>query len=89
MIESLIALQLFQVLFLALHDWVPLGRLNDVKAVRAADPAGKLIAVTLISTIPFAVGLAESVAYSRTPYPAWLMVWLCVSYVVLFIARPD
>ena len=29
----LLPLQLFQVLFLWIHDWVPLGRLNDVTAV--------------------------------------------------------
>lgn len=34
-IEVLIWLQVFHVLFLALHDWIPRGPLNDVKAVRA------------------------------------------------------
>src|ERR1700730_6053883 len=33
----LIVLQLFQVLFLWLHDWIPLGRLNDVTAVSSQD----------------------------------------------------
>jgi hypothetical protein len=28
----LLALQVFQVLFLWVHDWIPLGRLNDVAA---------------------------------------------------------
>ncbi len=32
--QILIALQAFQVLFLWLHDWIPLGRLNDATAVR-------------------------------------------------------
>ena len=35
---ALFAIQCFHVMFLALHDWVPLGKLNDVKAVRAANP---------------------------------------------------
>jgi hypothetical protein len=30
--DALLALQLFHVLFLSLHDWVPLGNLNDVRA---------------------------------------------------------
>jgi hypothetical protein len=34
--NALLALQLFNVLFLSLHDWVPLGTLNDVKAVRGS-----------------------------------------------------
>jgi hypothetical protein len=30
----LLVLQVFQVLFLWFHDWIPLGRLNDVTSVR-------------------------------------------------------
>jgi hypothetical protein len=30
-----LGLQVFQVLFLWLHDWIPLGQLNDVAAVRS------------------------------------------------------
>jgi hypothetical protein len=56
-VGALLALQTFHVLFLALHDWIPLGRLNDVKSVRAANSGSKLLAATLISLAPFAVGL--------------------------------
>ena len=48
----LIVLQGFQVLSLWLHDWVPLGRLNDVKAVRSQDTAFRLVVVTLIQSVP-------------------------------------
>jgi hypothetical protein len=44
---ALFSLQCFHVLFLALHAWVSLGTLNDVKAVRVANPRPKLFAVTL------------------------------------------
>jgi hypothetical protein len=43
-IGALFALQSFHVLFLALHDWIPLGSLNDLKAVRSANPIHKLVA---------------------------------------------
>ena len=56
----LLALQCFHVLFLALHDWIPLGTLNDLKAVRATYPLRKRIVGTLISLIPFVIGLAAS-----------------------------
>jgi hypothetical protein len=69
---ALFALQCFHVLFLALHDWIPLGTLNDVKAVRAANPGRKLVAATLISLTPFAIGLAASTVYFGRAYPAWL-----------------
>jgi hypothetical protein len=83
----LIALQVFQVLFLALHDWVPLGSLNNVAAARSENPGGRLLRTTLISTVPYAVGLAFSIADFRHPYPGWLMYWLWISYVLLFLGQ--
>ena len=86
-IEILLALQCFHVLFLALHDWIPLGMLNDVKAVRATNPRGKRIAGTLISLIPFVIGLAASAIYFGRVYPAWLFWWLWISYGLLFFGE--
>ena len=83
LISALIGLQAFVVLYLALHDWVPLGALNDVKAVQAADSRGKLLLITAISASPFAVGLAASVFYFGHAYPLWLLAWLSISYVGL------
>jgi len=80
LVSALIALQLFVVAFIALHDWVPLGRLNNLAAVQAADRPGKLFIVTLLSTLPFAVGFAASVFYAGTGFPEWLMWWLWISY---------
>jgi hypothetical protein len=65
----LIVLQGFQVLFLWLHDWVPLGRLNDVKAVRSQDTAFRLVVVTLIQSVPFTIGLLFSLSYFGQLYP--------------------
>jgi len=81
---ALFALQSFHVLFLALHDWIPLGMLNDVKAVRAANSGRKLVAATLISLTPFAIALAASAIYFGRAYPAWLFWWLWISYGLLF-----
>jgi hypothetical protein len=84
MIEVLIALQAIQVAILWLHDWVPLGRLNDVAAVRRQDGVARLIRVTLIQSVPFTIGLAASVVYLATRHPAWVWTWLWVSYALLF-----
>jgi hypothetical protein len=81
---ALLALQVFHALFLVLHDWIPLGTLNDVKAVRAANPGWKLFVATAVSSAPFAVGLAGSVIYFRSGYPEWLFWWLWISYGLLF-----
>jgi hypothetical protein len=83
----LLALQCFHVLFLALHDWIPLGTLNDLKAVRATYPLRKRIIGTLISLIPFVIGLAASAIYFGRVYPAWLLWWLWISYGLLFFGE--
>jgi hypothetical protein len=72
-IGALFALQCFHVLFLALHDWIPLGSLNDVKAVRMANPIHKLVGGTLISLTPFAIGLYASAIHLGGAYPSWLV----------------
>jgi hypothetical protein len=78
-----LALQAFQVLFLWIHDWIPLGRLNDVAAVRSQDTPRRLIIVTLIQSVPFTIGLVFSAKYFGHPYPSWLTKWLWISYGIL------
>jgi hypothetical protein len=85
MIAALIVLQTFVVLFLALHDWVPLGRLNDVRAVQSVDSRARLVAVTVLSTLPFAVCLAGSLAYAHSRFPGWLAWTLWLSYGALAV----
>jgi hypothetical protein len=80
LVVALIALQTFVVAFIALHDWVPLGRLNDVAAVQSADPKAKLVAVTVISTLPFLIGLCGSLAYATSRFPGWLRWDLWITY---------
>jgi hypothetical protein len=79
LIDAAIALQVYVTAFVALHDWVPVGRLNDVKAVRATEPAGRMITVTILSTLPLAFGAAESVLHI-SGFPAWLTIFLWISY---------
>ncbi len=81
LIDAAIALQAYVVLFVAFHDWVPIGRLNDVKSVRSTDGAGRLILVTALSVLPFAFGLVESLVHASR-FPGWLMIFLWVSYAV-------
>ena len=47
MLYLLIVMQAPQVAILWVHDWVPLGNLNDVDAVLAADSTMRLGRVTL------------------------------------------
>ncbi len=85
--QLLLALQAFQVLFLWFHDWIPLGRLNDVTAVRRQDTPSRLVLVTLIQSVPFTIGLFYSARYLHQPYPDWLDMWLWMSYGLLFVGQ--
>jgi hypothetical protein len=85
--SALLALQTFTVLFLALHDWIPLGTLNNLAGVRAADLGAKLFTTTLISAAPYAFGLAASIIYFNKSYPDWLFWWLWISYALLFLGQ--
>jgi hypothetical protein len=67
---ALLVLQCFVVLFVALHNWIPLGTLNNVKGVRVEFPTGKLLVTTLINFTPFAIGLAATAFYLGRIYPA-------------------
>jgi hypothetical protein len=83
----LVGLQAFQVFFLWVHDWIPLGRLNDVAAVRGQDTFWRLVRVTLIQSVPFTIGLFFSVRHFRGPWPGWLTYWLWISYGILLAGQ--
>jgi hypothetical protein len=76
----LLALQSMVVLFVALHNWVPLGTLNHVRGVRVAFPTGKLFATTLLNLTPVAIGLAATAFYFGGAWPGWVFWWLWITY---------
>jgi uncharacterized protein YndB with AHSA1/START domain len=82
----LLTLQALQVAFLWLHDWIPLGHLNDVAAARGTDPR-RLIRTTLIQSIPFTIGLWFSARHFGDAYPEGLRIWLWISYGLLFLGE--
>lgn len=80
MIYAFLACQLFVVLFIALHDWLPLGKLNNLHGIRAADATRRLFVITTLSTLPFAIALVASAYYAKSHFPAWLSWLLWASY---------
>ncbi len=78
--DALLALQCFVLLFVASHNWIPLGTLNNVKGVRVEFPTGKLVVTTLINFTPFAVDLAATAYYFERTFPGWLFWWLWITY---------
>jgi hypothetical protein len=79
-IVILTALQWFVVLFVAFHNWIPLGKLNNVTGVRLAFPTGKLLVTTLINLTPVAIGLVATIYYFGRGYPGWVFWWLWITY---------
>jgi hypothetical protein len=77
----LVALQCFVVAFVGLHNWIPLGSLNDLQAVRAEFPGSKLFFTTLSNFIPAACGLACSVYFYRG-FPGWVTWYLWIFYLL-------
>ncbi len=62
---------------------IPLGRLNDLAAVRAADTRARLVRVTLLQSVPYTLLLVWSLGLLGHPWPARLVWWLLGSYGVL------
>lgn len=85
--DLLLALQGLVVTILALHDWLPLGIFNRVRAIRADRTLTQMLTVTLVQTLPFAFGLVCSAFYRYTPYPTWLYAWLWISYAAMFLGQ--
>jgi hypothetical protein len=77
---ALIALQCFVVLFVALHNWIPLGHLNNVKCVRIEFPTVKLLLTTLLNFTPAAIGLGATIFYFGRNYPGWVFWFLWIFY---------
>jgi hypothetical protein len=80
MTPAFLLCQVYVVFFIGLHDWLPLGRLNNLAGIRAVDTKGQLLRTTVLSTLPFAVGLAGSTYYSATYFPTWLFWVLWITY---------
>ena len=84
----LVALQMFQVIFLFTHDFIPLGSLNDVSAQRRTDSRSKRVRVTLFSGLPYVLLLLTSLDNASVrPLPAALLFWLWVGYGLLLLGE--
>ncbi len=71
-------------LFLLFHDWIPLGSLNDVKAVHSYYTRDELIRTTLINSVPFAIAFALSCIRFGKAYPLWMRLFLIIYFPSLF-----
>ncbi len=84
-IVAFLGLQAAVVLFLLLHDWVNLGSLNNLAAIHGEDQLLRRVFVTLLPSVPVAIGLFYSARYFGQSYPHWLEILLWITYGVLLI----
>ena len=86
--KVLLGLEVFQVAFLLLHDWLPAPPLNDVPAQRETDTLQKRMVVTLVSALPFVALLwGTSGAIRNGNAPGLLLFWLWFGYGLLFLGE--
>ena len=77
---TFLSLQAVVVMFLLFHDWVPLGRLNNLSAIRKQDSLGRSVFVTLLPVVPAALGLFYGMKNFGRTYPDWLEMLLWITY---------
>jgi hypothetical protein len=82
---TFLTLQGLVVAFLLLHDWIPLGRLSNIAAIRGEDTLPRRIFVTLLPAVPAAIGLYYSGRYFGQSYPHWLEILLWITYGSFFL----
>jgi len=82
---TFLGLQAFNVAFLLLHDWIPLGRLNNLTAIRSQDKLSRSVFVTLLPLVPAAICLFYSAKYFGQLYPDWVAMWLWITYGLFFL----
>jgi hypothetical protein len=82
---TFLALQAIVVAFLLFHDWVSLGRLNNLNAIRSQDTVEHRVFVTLLPGVPAAIGLFSSAKYFSQSYPQWLEMLLWITYSVFIL----
>ena len=80
-----LALQGFVVAFLFLHDWIPLGRFNNLAGMRGQDTLTHRVMVTLLGALPATVNLYFSVNYFGQIHPHWLAMLLWITYGLFFL----
>jgi hypothetical protein len=82
---TFLILQAMVVAFLLFHDWIPLGRLNNLAAIRSEDTLPRRLFVTLLPALPAALGLFYSARYFGRSYPDWLEMLLWITYGIFIL----
>ncbi|QUW23564.1 hypothetical protein JSQ81_08700 [Sporosarcina sp. Marseille-Q4063] len=72
-------------LFMMLHDWVPLGSLNDIQAVSAESSKKELVIVTSIGAMQILLVMTILLFFIGKNYPIWAKLWLFIHPSCIFV----
>lgn len=74
----------FILLFMVIHDWVPLGSLNDVEAIAADRSVSELLIVTFIGVAQILLLMGFVLFFMGKKYPIWIKLWLVIHQIFIF-----
>lgn len=72
-------------IFMMIHDWLPLGILNDIEAIREVHSFNGLLITTLINVTQIIVLLGLVTMFMGKQYPIWIKLWLIIHQSCIFI----
>jgi hypothetical protein len=82
-----ILIQSLIVVILIIHDWVPLGRLNDLAGLKKQVSFKENLIITIVNSLPTLIALIISIVYFDQPYPLIVSVYLILLYFILFMGE--
>jgi hypothetical protein len=65
-------------LFMIVQDWMPLGSLNDIDAIKQEKTTNELITVTLIGVLQIALFIFLILLFIGKKYPLFIKLWLII-----------
>lgn len=71
--------------FMLIHDWVPLGSLNDIEAVKVENTADELIKKTVINAGSILIVIIITLLFVGKRYPRWARAWLIIHLLAIMI----
>jgi hypothetical protein len=74
--KGFVAGQILILLFMMLHDWIPLGPFNDLAGIRSQNTVPELLLTTAINTGSVLVVLTLTLWFIGKRYPVWARIWL-------------
>jgi hypothetical protein len=69
---------------LLLHDWIPLGPLNDLEGVKIQHTTQSLVIQTALNTIPSLLGFLLSLKFIGRSYPFLFKLYMVITYTCIF-----